>query len=45
MEAAAAADDHAALEQAAARHEALKRALDPQGLLNPDKFVTVSGVR
>ena len=26
-------------------HEALKRALDPQGLLNPDKFVTVSGVR
>jgi glycolate oxidase len=24
-------------------HEALKRALDPQGLLNPDKFVTVSG--
>jgi glycolate oxidase len=25
-------------------HEALKRALDPQGLLNPDKFVTVSGL-
>ena len=24
-------------------YEALKRALDPQGLLNPDKFVTVSG--
>jgi glycolate oxidase subunit GlcD len=24
-------------------HEALKRALDPQGLINPDKFVTVSG--
>ncbi|NBV86491.1 MAG: FAD/FMN-containing dehydrogenase, partial [Verrucomicrobia bacterium] len=24
-------------------HEALKRALDPAGLLNPDKFVTISG--
>jgi len=26
-------------------HEALKRALDPDGLLNPDKFVTISGTR
>ena len=26
-------------------HEALKRALDPAGLLNPDKFVTISGTR
>ncbi len=26
-------------------HESLKRALDPQGLLNPDKFVTIHGPR
>lgn len=26
-------------------HEALKRALDPAGLLNPDKFVTISATR
>jgi len=26
-------------------HESLKLALDPQGLLNPDKFVTIHGAR
>lgn len=32
-------------ETSMAVHEALKTALDPKGLLNPDKFVTVRGVR
>ncbi|MEK0445717.1 MAG: hypothetical protein RLZZ399_1038, partial [Verrucomicrobiota bacterium] len=32
-------------ETSMAVHEALKAALDPKGLLNPDKFVTVRGVR
>jgi glycolate oxidase len=26
-------------------HESLKRAMDPKGLLNPDKFVTINGLR